>query len=322
MSVPRRQFLLPPTCQASLAFVSLLCWLIWGISAEAATLLYYQFTGIDGNNASSVTDSSGNGLTGTGLASGTGAVLPKYSDSTPGLIILDGLGGPVLNADNTSSVKFENAGVDSASPVFNTNRGGRITVSSPLLEPSSFTIEMFVRVESNIQFGSLVGKERNDGSTWLLDTSNVGNVAANVEPSNSQLRLRVDHQELSLGNGSPGFNQNIGSSSPAGLFGDGEWHHIAVTFNDATNTFNFYKDYVAAGSGTISAAGVQDLVYNGGLFFLGNLGGGRAFDGWMDEVRFSSSILTTDQFLRAVPEPSRAMLLLFAFAALACYRRK
>lgn len=310
------------TLQTRSVLALALCWLSFATSADAATLLFYQFTGTDGSNATSVTDSSGNGLTGTGSTFGTGAVLPKYASSSPGSVILDGVGGPVINASNSTSVKFENAGVDDASPIFNTNRGGRITVSSTLLEPASFTIEMFVRVDSNIQFASLAGKERNGGSTWLLDTNNVGNAAANVESADSQLRLRVDHQELALGGGNPGFNQNIGSSSPAGLFGDGEWHHIAVTYNDATNTFSFFKDYVAAGSGTINSQGVQDLVHNGGLFFLGNLGGGRAFDGWMDEVRFSDNTLTTDQFLRAVPEPRRALLLILSITALAIRRRR
>lgn len=301
-----------------MAFV--LVFLLGLSQAEAATLVYYQFTGTDGANAASVADSSGNGLTGTGSASGTGAVLPKYSNSTPGAVILDGVGGAVINANNTTSVKFENAGADDASPLFNTGRGGRITVSSNLLEPSSFTMEMFVRVDSNIQFASIVGKERNGGSTWLLDTNSIGATGAG-EPTTSQLRLRVDHQELALGNGSPGFNQNISSTS-VGQFGDGEWHHIAFTYNDSTNTFNFYKDYLAAGSGTITAQGVQDLVYNGGLFYLGNAGGGRAFDGWMDEVRFSDSILTSDQFLRAAPEPSRAVLWLIGVAACGLRRRR
>ncbi|TLD71414.1 LamG domain-containing protein [Phragmitibacter flavus] len=306
------------------AFCSTLIGLLLVPTTQAATVLYYQFGGTAGSNATSVTDSSGNNLTGTGSSSGTGAVLPQYNSSTPGLTILDGLNGPVINSNNTTSVKFENAGVNDATPVYNTGRGGRIAVTSPLFEPVdsttpfSFTLEMFVRVEDNVQFASLAGKERNGGPTWLLDTNNVGNAAPNVESIDSQLRLRVDHQVLANTSGD-GFNQNIGSNSN-GLFGDGEWHHVAITFDDSTNTFTFYKDYALAGSGQISAVGVQDLVYNGGAFFLGNAGGGRAFDGWMDEVRFSNSILTTDQFLRAIPEPMTASLLIIG--ATSCLLRR
>jgi hypothetical protein len=300
-----------------------------GSFARASTVLYYQFGGVSGSSASSVTDSSGNNLTGTGSSSGTGAILPYYDTSTPGLIILDGLNGPVLNSDNTTSVKFENAGANDPPPTYATSRGGRITVSSPLFEPVdsstpfSFTLEMFVRVESDIQYATLAGKERNGGPTWLLDTSNIGNVGANVEPAGSQLRIRADHQGLAdpATNGTPGFNQGI-LSNTNGIINDNAWHHIAITFNDANNTFTFYKDYQLAGTGTISASGVQDLVYNGGAFFLGNLGGGRAFDGWMDEVRFSNSLLATDQFLRAVPEPMTGAMLLIGLVSCSLRRQR
>jgi hypothetical protein len=132
-------------------------------------------------------------------------------------------------------------------------------------------------------------------------------------------------------NGS-GFNQNFTTGTAGTLtgntgLGDG-WHHVAMTFDttvilDKTEkTVDLYLDYVWVGGGLLSELGVKDLVYTGGDFFFGGGGGGRGFDGWIDEVRYSDTVLTTDEFLRVTPEPGRAMLLLLGAAAVLFRRRR
>lgn len=293
--------------------------------AQGATVLYYQMEGTAGTTAAAVADSGANGLTGTaGNYGGGGAATPTYSGVTVGPIITAGIGGAVVNANNTTSLKFENPGV--AGGNFQTNAGGRVTLaSSALLEPANFTIEAFVRVESQIQFASIVGKERNSGSTWLMDSNPSGHSGV-TEPTNMTLRARIDHQVLeSSGGMGSGQNQSFGSSgsisSAATGLGDG-WHHVAMTYDDSENRVRLFVDYVQVGTGVLSADGVQDLVYNGGLFFIGGGGGGRGFDGWIDEVRFSDSLLVTNDFLRVVPEPGRMVLLMMAGLMGMMWRRR
>lgn len=312
-----------PRLRTSGAIVLLLC--VAQLSASASTVLYYQLDGNAGTSASSISDSGTNNLTGSAAAyGGGGATAPVYSSNTVGPTIVDGIGGAVLNANNTTSLKFDNPGVTGGN--YSTGAGGRVTLaSSALLEPASFTIEAFIKVEDQIQFASLIGKERPSGSTWLLDTNPIGAVGSG-EPESTRLRGRFDHQIVGQGSGSGGFNQSFnagpdGTISASPGLGDG-WHHVAMTFDTADKTVDLYMDYLWVGGGTLSELGVKDLVYEGGSFFIGGGGGGRGFDGWIDEVRYSDTVLTTDEFLRVTPEPGRAMLLLLGATAVLFRRRR
>ncbi|OAI55817.1 hypothetical protein AYO49_01070 [Verrucomicrobiaceae bacterium SCGC AG-212-N21] len=70
---------------------------------------------------------------------------------------------------------------------------------------------------------------------------------------------------------------------------DGQWHHVAVTFQDAPNTVTFYIDGVASGGG------VLDLpADNGGhLIKLGGHPAGHHMRGALDEMRIYSRALST-----------------------------
>jgi hypothetical protein len=64
------------------------------------------------------------------------------------------------------------------------------------------------------------------------------------------------------------------------------------------------------------------LLYDDGALLFGQGAGGLAFDGLLDEIRFTDSVLTTSQFLRAVPEPGSFSLLLFGTIGLWWMGRK
>ena len=301
-------------------------------TVNAATSVYYQFNGT--GVAGTIADSSVNGLDGTAQKISTTATeaQPAYSTEVVAGQIRDGLGGMIVNTSNTGSIKFENTGVSSG--LYNQSTGGQIRVSvnasnASVLQPVNFTAEAFIKAESNISFASLFGMSGGNGAiSWQLD--NNPSINDGTEPAATRMRYRADHQMQSNDpNFVAGGNNDSSLANVSGTnsdFGDGLWHHVAITYDESINQFRLYMDYVNVANGTLNSGGSQDLVYTQGtgssFLFIGGGGGGRAFDGWIDEFRFSSGILDVDQFLYAVPEPGRAVLLTMGLSAFVMMRRK
>lgn len=282
---------------------------------------YWQFDDqTPGTPATTLADSSGNNLMGVGQGVGSGSA-PVHSSVVVAPAIRDGINGPYVNSNNTSSLRFINTGgVDSA-------EGSRVQVSDPggpLLKPQNFTVEGFFLFDNMVNFPTLVGKSRQEagGASWVVDLHNT-----------ARLRVRSDHQVPGTGGGGvPGFNQGFGPGGPA--VNDGQWHHFAVTFEagdtdlQQAGRFTLFMDYNQVATGLLNNAQNPDdvfnsfLVYDNNPLFIGSGAGGRAFDGWLDEIRLSGEVLTPDQFLRAVPEPTRAILLAVGLTWLVGGRRR
>ena len=288
--------------------------LVLSSAASAVPLGYWQFD--DGSNGATATTlvTEVNAATLNGTASGNaGGPAPTFSFNVPGDIIRDGVGGPIINFDNKLSLNFQNTGAGGGVASPSSTVGGVVTVNDPggagsLLKPASFTVEAFVQVQDEVDFSTFIAKTRVDagGSTWLLDNN-----------STDRLRVRIDSQPLGAGSGA-GFNQSIASANPN--LRDAQWHHIAMTYNETNRQVLLFVDYLQVASGTATNA----LVYDNNPLRIGDLGGGRAFDGFIDEVRLSNTVLTASQFLRAeprVPEPASVMLLAMAGGALLRRRR-
>lgn len=279
----------------------------WADSSSATVIGDWEFDdAASGTIATTlVTDANAPALNGAATLNGTGT-RPVHSSDTPGAVITAGVGGPVVNAANGTSLYFVNQGLPGD---LNSQSGGRVDVtdSDPLLRPASLTVELFIKIDRRVNYPTIVGKSRSDvgGTTWTLDLSN-----------NGTLRARVDSQALGTGGtGVPGFNQGFSTSVN---LEDGEWHHVAMTYNGATRALDLFVDYNDVGGGTTTF----NLVYDSQPLRIGQGAGGRAFDGWMDEVRLSDTVLATDDFLRAVPEPSTLSGLLLAAGLLRLGRRR
>lgn len=74
----------------------------------------------------------------------------------------------------------------------------------------------------------------------------------------------------------------------AGTIADTNWHHVAVTFADATNVINIYVDGVLRMMATkaLEADGAGHVVT------IGNLHGANTFSGLLDDVRIYGRVLT------------------------------
>lgn len=272
--------------------------------SRATVIGYWRFDDDAPGNTASLVSSSVNSPALNGAASGNASGLPPVFDADlPGAGITDGAGGPFLHL-NTASLQFNNVSVPGD---LNSQNGGKITVSDPgdgTLHPASFTAEAFVRLDVQLNYPNIISKNRADagGSTWMMDMTNDG-----------RLRARFDSQTLGLGSGNSGFNQSFNG----GAINDGLWHHVGLTYDGATRVARLFIDYTDVGGGVVT----NPLVYDNNPLTIGQGGGGRAFDGWIDEVRISDNVLSADQFLHVVPEPSSLALMALGSWVIIRFRR-
>lgn len=201
---------------------------------------------------------------------------PPVADSAvPFGSLWDGAGGRPTSFTNAGSLRFSAPEVaGGGAPV-----GGEVVVPGQDLavRPESLTVEAFVKMARLTPRHALVASKRRNGqggASWSLS----------VTPSGT-LGVRLDTQP-GTANGGEGFNQCFGA---AGALGDGQWHHVAMTFDRETLQVGLYVDYQRRGQGTARGP----LVYDGGDLVMG-----RGLDGWLDEVRLSPEALHPEQFLR------------------------
>lgn len=248
----------------------------------AETVGYWRFD--DGSAPAAagtlVTEVNAPDFNGTAGVNGS-ASLPAFDNDRPAAQIYSRLGGPPLNPANSASLRFVNAGLpaDTNSPA-----GGVVTVPDhALLRASNITVEVFLKVDRRVNWPLVIGKARSGGNTsWNLDFDNTG-----------KPRVRIDSNPVGTSNCS-GWNQSWTSS--VGVE-DGRWHHVAFTYAHSNRAVRIYVDNVQRASGT----SFSNLVYEANELRIGQGAGGRAFDGWIDEIRITDDVLVPDQFMTVIP---------------------
>lgn len=154
------------------------------------------------------------------------------------------------------------------------------------LRTLNLTVETFVKVDRRVNWPLIIGKRRTDGNgtSWNLDMDNAG-----------RPRVRIDSQPIGNTSGG-GWNQSWTASVP---IEDGQWHHLAFTYSHTNRAVRLYVDHILRASGN----SFSNLVYDSGELRIGQGAGGRAFDGWIDEIRLSNEVLPPEQFM-STREPS------------------
>jgi hypothetical protein len=195
---------------------------------------------------------------------------PAYADVVNSKEIWDGGTYTQLQTDNKRSVYFAPTPVKNLSPL-----GGEIAFpgGDTSFQLPTMTVECFVRVEEQAKrFALLVSKRRSNGSTWSLALSPEGVVTARFDTQTGDTRI--------------GFNRTASSGIPVN---DGAWHHVALTYDHATQTGSLFVDYEL--KKTVTTTG--PLVYDDAGLTIG-----RGLNGWIDCVRLSDTVLRPEQFLR------------------------
>ncbi len=200
-------------------------------------------------------------------AQGSGGT--TYQTSTPGAFVFDPFSGQILaNASSLDAGQGHGASV----------------ADNDALDAASFTIEAFV----------LIGGDQGSYPAYI----------SYVSPSGPRLGWQLDMDPGEEGrtrfDTTAKTNQVAGSNAGQAL-GVGQWHHVAVTFNASSGLIEYYNDYGNRATATLSGTASEATAVAADLI-LGN-NGGLPGGTLLDEVRYSNSVLSPNQFLRTLAAP-------------------
>ena len=199
-----------------------------------------------------------------------------------------------LNGDGTADYESAKAlRLDGGSVVYPHNS---------LLECRDFTVEWFAKYESIadvsmlLRFGMMSDVGTNTISWALYRSGNNLRFGAYVSPDGSWKNIsRSDF--------------NFATIADSGI-SDGKWHHWALTAETHTNaspantTFTLYKDNDQVGTNLVfngkdGADGILALPSTGTTLSIGT--GGKAINGYIDELRFRPGVQPISSFMRRLP---------------------
>ena len=188
-----------------------------------------------------------------------------------------------------------------------------IVPNDPEIAPADFTFEFFVKIDdlsTSVKYQHIICERS------ATEVTGEGQ-------DNGGFRFYWDHDQDKLGVDlyerwwtSEPKKKNTSILTAAGLdIENGRWHHVALTFDSATKKAKFYVDYRLIGSVELSSSNfgtaTNDLI-------LGQNGGSwGAFNGCMDELRISDSVLGPAEFLRVTNEADAPQM----FAETVVYQR-
>ena len=146
-------------------------------------------------------------------------------------------------------------------------------------------------VDENVNF--VVGPQGNVSAPKVyVDTGAKDAAGVDVGPQNTG---NPNDYLYAAANGNP-------NDADVALQGDGandvdEWHHVAMSFDQETGEVKFYFDYLLSQTRTLSDAEADGYTHPAAGIGFGKLTGSE-YGLLMDELRYSSAILTPGDFLR------------------------
>ncbi len=303
-------------------------------AASGAVIGYWRFdndTGAsDGANINAAL-SEVNGLTANRIGNANGTL--KYmTSSLPGPYILDPITNTVRANTFAARVKDRRLRVP----------GGNLLLN-PTSPDTSFTFEFFLRIieepkgynSFSQRFRDEMGVEPDEAGNhdirrWQVDFNHGktkgafgrirsrwdtpqsggsktpgGNNTSGGGDWNSVSQGDYVYVDTDTGSGDPNdyiIKDNKGNLLDVSQQGDGindlpQWHHVALVWDAPVKQFTIYTNYQKGTTRTLNGAfehpnNFLDIVI------------GSGFEYYIDEVRYTGAALSSNQFLRAVPEPS------------------
>ena len=224
------------------------------------------------NDQTAITDSSGNGNTGTNngatdISSGV-AVTPSWK-------IPDASGTSNGVSTTLPSTALQQSDLQFDSPYSNYSLsfdgiGNYIdcTNDSILTPTSAISISLWVKTNDSTNFASLIDKWINTNTGYMI------------------------HLSTSANQGKPMFQIGATVISSSVIVNDGDWHHVSVTCDNTTGYI--YVDGVQTGTGSLTMTGISSL---DNLKIGGDGSSGPYLNGKIDETAIWNTALTNAQIL-------------------------
>lgn len=175
--------------------------------------------------------------------------------------------------------------------------------------PSSWTMEAFVKVEYSPKPADPNGWNDYSSSHGALLFGKYGNANPHSNPKTwpqycwMLSRKPNGHLEVSwtetLTEGDYPTAEGISAScykraeTSVDYLGDKKWHHVALSYDKSTSTFKLYVDYKLVMTKEVGETGLYDGPYG---YYFSRIEATSGFEGWMDEIRYSSVALQPEQF--------------------------
>jgi len=167
-----------------------------------------------------------------------------------------------VTANGNAQISTAQSKFGGASGYFN-GTSDSLTFTDPALGTGNFTIEMWLKTNSSVQYAQLVGNETvSSGFTFVIN---------NNSSTGGQLAVYL--------------NGSLVVSSSSGDWSDDTWHHIALTRSGSTVTL--WGDGTSLGTGTSSAS------FNGAASMVvarNNVYTPRNLVGYIDDLRITKGV--------------------------------
>jgi hypothetical protein len=166
----------------------------------------------------------------------------SYWDNVSLLLHMDGSNGSTTFTDSSSNALTVtangNAQISTAQSKFGGASGyfngtsDSLTFTDPALGTGGFTIEMWIKTNSSVQYAQLIGNEASGGFSGYT--------------------LLINNDNASGGNVALYISGSLVASSSTGDWSDDTWHHVALTRSGTSVTI--WTDGTSNGTGTSSAS--------------------------------------------------------------------
>lgn len=264
--------------------------MLFSFDVNAAVVGWYRMEGTPDTAIATVVNSSGTAP--NAVKVGTPTI--NYSSQVVASSILDPVTG-IFHA-NTSSMRM---GGGTSTSYLQINDGA---TAGPL-DVADFTIEMFIRIDAvTTDYRPFVSH----GTGAPGDGWNVRSVYFS-DPD-------IEHPS--------GTIQNYNVFANGGpIIDDGRWHHLAFVVQTSDlggeNFARLYMDYNLLHENTGGNLDTYVANVNAHMRIYAD-----RYTGFIDEVRFSNTVLGPKEFLRVIPEPGTLAMIFFGGALLAFRRRQ
>ena len=178
---------------------------------------------------------------------------------------------------------------------------------SPAKNPSSWTMEAMVKLErtglpqATVKQALIFGKAGNGSpnnksifprSSWLLSYNNVGELVLEWTE-----KPTMDYSDYT--SSSSLYKK---TRTTATWLQDLKWHHVALSYSAEAKTFILYVDGQIALEQPLLGTEETNALYDGPYaYFFCRFPTTGGFEGWMDEIRFTSRVLEPAEFEQYSP---------------------